>query len=199
MATRITDNRMDECGLDWTGEHDSAAEGFGGLVLTGNSFAVQSPAPGFRFLRVVPHRAGLGLSGLGVTGNLFTASGRGIDRVEGVDNAFAALDPAQVTGVSFEGNIFEGVRQVTTSQVVVSVRQGAAATDWPLDAGAALPFGAAVGTVLGLVATGAVTTPEGTPVAGLPRVRVEGAAAWLCWPAPCQGTVQVTLRADRPT
>lgn len=207
VQTAITGNYIDNSVIEWTNEHAvnpnyANQYSFGGLTITGNTFVCIDVAPWFRWISVKPYGAGHFLHGLSVTGNVFKALNGSIDRVEGVDTSFAALDYERMRNVVFENNIFNAVTQLTASPVFLQYDQATAQTVWTVDPGAYLPFGGWARNVESVVAEGMITNATGTRVAEMPHVIVEQGAAknqvTLNWSQASKGRVHLRVRVDNP-
>lgn len=207
VKTTFTGNYIDNCSIEWTNEHDEAPQmvnefSFGGLTLTGNIFTVNGVAPWFRWLVIKPFGPDHFIQGLNVSGNVFRTVNGPIDRVDMVDTTFATLDFGRMRNLVVAGNAFNGVDQIIANPVTLRHDQNTAAATWTVDGAAFLPFGGFARTVVAAMPEGPITDAGGAVVTGAPYAMAEQGAGktliTLHWPAPAQGRVNVTLRADTP-
>ena len=207
MKTFLIGNYIDNCFIELSNEHDNdpnfAAEyTFGGISITGNIFMASNVAPWFRWLVITPRGTGHSLNGYTVANNTFRVVGSIIDRVEMVDTTFATLSFISFRNVTFEGNTFNAVTQVTSSPVLVQHTQNTEADTWMVDASAYLPFQSRARNVTGLVAEGAISNTATVAQYVTPYVQVEQGAQGnlvnLKWPSQVKGVMQVTIRCDNP-
>ena len=207
MKTFLIGNYIDNCFIELSNEHDNdpnfAAEyTFGGISITGNIFMASNVAPWFRWLVITPRGTGHSLNGYTVANNTFRVVGSIIDRVEMVDTTFATLSFISFRNVTFEGNTFNAVTQVTSSPVLVQHTQNTEADTWMVDASAYLPFQSRARNVTGLVAEGAISNTATVAQYVTPYVQVEQGAQGnlvnLKWPTQVKGVMQVTIRCDNP-
>ena len=203
----ITGNYIDNNWIEWTNEHDAhpdfASEySFGGMTITGNIFTANDVASYFTWIVIKPYGSGHFISGLHVNQNTFKAINGNIDRVESIDSSFAGVDFWRTRNVTFERNTFTGVSQKTLCPVTLKFNQNTDATTWTLDPSAYLPFGGNARTVTAVVAQGAIQNGAGAVVSAMPYANVNVGAqnqyVQLVWPEACHGTVQVTVRVDKP-
>lgn len=202
----ITGNYIDNCFIELTNEHDQAPEyaseyTFGGLTVSGNVFTAVDVVPAFRFLVITPRGTGHSIAGLVVTGNVFRTLGGNIDRVDLVDNSFASFAVANYRNVTFEGNAFNGVAQVTVSPLIIEHNQNTESATWTVSAAGYLPFDGRARNVTAIVAEGPITS-GGAAQYVMPYALVEqgtgGQSAQLKWPSAVKGRVQITIRCDNP-
>ncbi len=207
VKSTITGNYIDNCSIEWTNEHEAMPAfqnqfSFGGLTVTGNIFIATNVAPWFRWLVVKPYGPGHYVHGLYVSGNTFRTFNSNIDRVEAVDSTFAPLDMSRMRNITFDGNTFNGVSQMTASPVVLRHDQNTAGTTWSVDAAAYMPFGSWARMVQAVVAEGPLLNAAGQVRGHMPYVSVEQGAAkaqvFLHWPEAVRGRAQVTVRCDNP-
>ncbi|MGR3757580.1 MAG: glycosyl hydrolase family 28-related protein [Tranquillimonas sp.] len=203
----VAGNYLDNSFLEWTNEHDAAPGfadeySFGGLSITGNIFTANDVATYFRWIVIKPHGPGHFLQGLSVTGNTFKALNGPIGRVEAVDGSIAGLDMGRARLIAFHSNTFNGVDQETINPATLEFTQADPAQTWTLDPGAYLPFDGWTRTVAALSPEGELTTagaqvlrewPAVTPQDRPGRDRVR-----LGFSVPVRGTVQMTVRMDKP-
>lgn len=201
----ITGNYIDNCYIELANEHDAEPDyasefSFGGLVVTGNIFLAIGVPSFFRWIVVKPHGSGHFLDGLVVSGNTFQAVSGRVDRAEGVDTTFAALDMTRARNVTFSGNSFNNVDARAANPIALPFIQNTAGTVWNCDFGTALPFGGRLRAVDALVAEGMITTAGGSRINDMPFVDVEqgpnGTQARLNWPTAARGKVRLTGRVD---
>ena len=207
LATVISGNYIDNCHIEWNNEHDaepafSSEYSFGGLSIIGNIFIASNVAPSFRWLVISPRGPGHFISGLNVSGNTFRTFNATVDRVDSADTTFSVLDYSRFRNVTFENNTFNGVTQLTTSPVSLEFQQNTAATTWTINVGAYMPFQAWARTVQSVVAVGQINGPGSEVRTDMPWVRTEQGASQqevhLNWASSSRGTVQATIRCDRP-
>ncbi len=203
----VTGNYIDNSWIEWTNEHDASPDfaseySFGGLTITGNIFTANDVASYFSWIVVKPYGSGHFISGLHVNQNTFKSINGQIDRVESVDDSIAGLDPWRARNITFERNSFTGVAQLTLCPVTLEFDQNTDQTTWTLNPSAYLPFGGNARTVTAVVAEGEILDASGSRVTAMPYVNVNAGAqnqyVQLVWPSPCRGTVQVTVRVDKP-
>ncbi|WP_434290776.1 glycosyl hydrolase family 28-related protein [Celeribacter sp. SCSIO 80788] len=203
----VTGNYIDNSFIEMTNEHDAAPEfsseySFGGLTVTGNIFTVNDSASNFSWIVIKPYGAGHFLQGLAVQNNTFKSLNGFIDRVDTVDTTFADLAYNSTRNVTFEGNTFNGVSQLTINPVSAEFTQSTASTDWVLDPSGYLPFGGWARVVESLVFRNALTDASGNAVAVTPYVTVNYGSSnnqiRLTFPQAVKGTVNMIARMDRP-
>ncbi|MFC7704386.1 glycosyl hydrolase family 28-related protein [Plastorhodobacter daqingensis] len=203
----ITGNYIDNCSIEWTNEHEAVPQfsnqfSFGGLTITGNIFIATNVAPWFRWLVVKPYGPGHFIHGLYVSGNTFRTFNSNIDRVEAVDSTFATLDFGRMRNITFDGNTFNGIAQLTASPVVLRHDQNTAATTWTIDAAPFLPFGGWARLVQSVMAEGPLLNGAGQLRGNMPYAMVEQgpnrSQIQLHWPEAVRGRAQVTVRVDNP-
>ncbi|HGG06200.1 MAG TPA: right-handed parallel beta-helix repeat-containing protein [Aliiroseovarius sp.] len=207
VSTVVTGNYIDNNIIEWTNEHDAypdfaSSYSFGGLTITGNVFRAKDVATYFNWIVIKPYGSGHFLTGLHVNGNTFKAISGAIDRVEGVDDSFAGLNYWRTRNVTFERNTYTGVNQKTLCPVTLEFDQNTDATTWTLDPSAYLPFGGNARTVTAVVTEGEILNASNTRVTAMPYANVNAGTDYkyvqLVWPEACRGTVQVTVRVDKP-
>ena len=201
----LTGNYIDNCFIEWTNEHDAAPGfsseySFGGLAVTGNVFTVNDAASWFNWIVIKPFGPGHFVHGLSMTGNSFKSLNGQTDRIDGVDDSIAPLDPASFRNIVVDGNTFNGVGTATQNPVVIEVEQASEQAVWTMSAAPWLPFGAAAKRVVAAIADDAVTNAAGDGVFAAPRAgrSVTSDVFTLTWPEPVKGRVQVTVRGDTP-
>lgn len=207
IQSAVTGNYIDSNIIEWTNEYApepvySSGYSFGGLTVSGNTFIHIDCAAWVPWFSIKPYGAGHFIHGLNVSGNVFKSLNATIDRIERVDTTFAALDMSRMRNVVFEGNMFNGIGQMTVNPVFVQVSQATAQTVWTADAAAYLPFGGWARNVEGLVAVGPITTAAGGAVNTMPYVNVEQGAAkdqiTLHFAEAAKGKVNLKVRMDNP-
>jgi hypothetical protein len=203
----VTSNYIDNCYLEWTNEHDAKPDfgsefSFSGLTITGNIFLTGDVLTSFNFIVIKPYGSGHSISQFEVNQNVFRSIKGNIQRVEGVDTTFAALDPWSCRNLTFERNSFQGVTKPTSSPVTLEFQQNSNQSTWTLDVSEYLPFGGNARTVSAVVAEGEIVNGANTRVVAMPYAKVNQGAqnqfVQLVWPEACRGTVHVTARVDRP-
>ncbi|WP_413872391.1 glycosyl hydrolase family 28-related protein, partial [Albidovulum sp.] len=207
VKSTITGNYVDNCSIEWTNEYESDPGfanqySFGGLTITGNTFAASDVAPWFAFLVVKPYGAGHFLRDLNISGNVFKALAGAIDRVDAVDTTFAALNYASMKNITVEANAFTAVTQPISNPVFFQHDQASAAMVWTVSPGAYLPFGGWARNVEALVAEGPVTGPGNERRNDMPHVEVQQGAAkqnvTVNWATASKGRVHLRVRMDNP-
>ncbi len=207
ISSIITGNYIDNCWIEWTNEHDPTPDfgteySFGGLTITGNIFFAIDVASYFNFIVVKPYGTGHFINGLHVNENAFKVIQGNIDRVDAVDSSIAGLDYWRMRNVTFERNTFTGINQRALCPATLEFSQNTDATTWTLDPSAYLPFGGNARTVTAVVAQGEIRNAANATVSALPYSVVNAGASnkyvQLVWPEPCRGSVQVTVRVDKP-
>lgn len=208
IQSAVTGNYIDDCIIEWTNEYQpdpnfGVGYSFGGLTVTGNTFITIDSAPWVVWFSVKPYGTGHFIQGLTVQGNVFKSLNATIDRVEKVDTSFADLNYARMRNVLFEGNMFNGISQMTMNPVYVTAAQATAQTVWTVDPAAYLPFGGWARNVESLVAVGMITNGSNARVNAMPYVSVEQGTnkdqVTLNWPEAAKGTVVMRIRMDNPT
>lgn len=206
-GTVVTGNYIDNCTIEWTNEHDAAPDfnaefSFGGVTITGNIFLAIDVASNFNWIRLKPMGSGHHIAGLHVTNNVFKCFGNNINRIESVDESFASLDNWRFRDVTFESNAYAGVNQRTLSPAPLEFTQSGNQKTWTLDPSAYLPFSGNARTVTAVTCEGEILNGSGQVVTAQPYVKVNQGAnenlVQLVWPEACHGTVQVTVRVDKP-
>ncbi|OWY16194.1 hypothetical protein B6V73_13510 [Thioclava sp. JM3] len=207
VQSAVTGNYIDNSVIEWTNEHDAEPDfaseySFGGLTVTGNTCVCINVAPWFTWLSIKPYGPGHFIQGLSVTNNVFKSLNGSVDRIEKIDRSFADIDRSRVRNVVFEGNMFNGIKEISQNPVMVEVNQSAAQTVWTADASEYLPFAGWARNVQGLIAEGMVRDSSGARIDAMPYVAVEQGAAknqiTVNWPEAAKGRLQVTLRMDNP-
>lgn len=203
----ITGNYIDNCIIEWTNEYAAdpnfgAGYSFGGLTVTGNIFTASNTASWFHWFSVKPYGTGHFVHGLSVTGNVFKSVNATIDRIERVDTTFAALDNSRMRNVVFEGNMFNGISQLTANPVFLSVDQASAQSVWTAEPAAYLPFGGWARNVEALLAVGPITNAAGGLVSTMPYAKVEQGASkdqiTLHFAEAAKGRMNLKVRMDNP-
>jgi hypothetical protein len=203
----VTGNYIDNHFIEMTNEHDdepdlTTAFSFGGLTVTGNIFVAMNMAPWFRWIVITPRGTGHYVNGLSVTSNVFRAVNGTVDRVDLVDETYAALNYTAFRNVIFEHNVFNGINQETASPLLVEHTQNTAADTWVVDGSAYLPFAARARNVMSVVAEGAITNSSNVAQFVTNYVQVEQGTNHnlinVKWPSAVKGKVQVVLRCDNP-
>lgn len=201
----VVGNYLDNLSLEWTNERDAApaqsgAMSFGGLTVTGNLLHASNVAPWFAFLVVRPMGPGHFLDGLIVTGNVVRVLGAPVARIEAVDAAVAALDPAKARAVAFGANAVHGVVQEARNPATLLHAQATASATWLVDAAGALPFGGTARGIDTVQPVGRVQTAAGASVFDHPFAEGEAGAARqqvrLTFSQPVRGSARVTVRMD---
>ncbi|OWY14551.1 hypothetical protein B6V72_04670 [Thioclava sp. F34-6] len=207
VQSAVTGNYIDNSVIEWTNEHDAEPDfaseySFGGLTVTGNTCVCINVAPWFTWLSIKPYGPGHFIQGLSVTNNVFKSLNGSVDRIEKIDTSFADIDRSRVRNVVFEGNMFNGIKEISQNPVMVEVNQSAAQSVWTADASEYLPFAGWARNVQGLIAEGMVRDSSGARIDAMPYVAVEQGAAknqiTVNWPEAAKGRLQVTLRMDNP-
>ena len=207
VLTAATANYFDNAALEWTNEYEAdpafgAQYSFGGMTVQGNTFLCGSVAPWFSWLVVKPYGAGHFIHGLNVSGNVFKALSGSVDRIDKVDTTFAPLDMTRMRNITFEGNIFNAVTQVTVNPVTLEHDQATAQTVWTVPSAGFLPFGGWARNIEALATRSAITGPAGERRSDMPWVATaQGATKMdvtLNWLAASRGKVSVRLRMDNP-
>lgn len=203
----ITGNYLDNSFIEMTNEHDHAPGfnseySFGGLTITGNIFTVNDSSDDFAWIVVKPYGSGHFIQGLSVQNNVFKSLNGTIERIEKVDTSFADLEYNSMRNITFEGNTFNGVSQITVNPVSLEFTQNTAAKNWILGPSAYLPFGGWARTAESLMFEGEVVDSSGNGVFEMPYVTVNYGSGnnklRLTFATACQGTVNVVARMDRP-
>ena len=207
IKTLVVGNYIDNSFIEWGNEHDSEPEfqseySFGGLTVTGNIFTCNDVSVSMRFIVMKPYGPGHFINGPAMSENVFRTVNTNIDRVDGVDTTHATLDFSRFRNIAVSDNGFNGINQITQSPVMIEHVQNTEADTWAIDSAGFLPFGSFVRNVQSLVAEGEVTTVANVRNFSMPYVEVEKGAnrdqAYLRWPTPLKGKVQVTMRCDNP-
>ncbi|OWY03172.1 glycosyl hydrolase family 28-related protein [Thioclava sp. IC9] len=207
VQSAVTGNYIDNSVIEWTNEHDAEPDfaseySFGGLTVTGNTCVCINVAPWFTWLSIRPYGPGHFIQRLSVTNNVFKSLNGSVDRIEKIDTSFADIDRSRVRNVVFEGNMFNGIKEISQNPVMVEVNQSAAQSVWTADASEYLPFAGWARNVQGLIAEGMVRDSSGARIDAMPYVAVEQGAAknqiTVNWPEAAKGRLQVTLRMDNP-
>lgn len=208
LRTVVTGNYVDNCFLEWSNEHDvnPVFEGgfsFSGLTVANNIFMATGIGTSFRWLVITPRGAGHFLNGVTYNNNTFRTVGTTIDRVDGVDTSFADLDYSKFRQVTFAGNTYHGVGQLTHNPVFTEHVQNTASDTWVVPSKGCLPFGAWARNVTSLVSEGAITNASNVAQYTMPYTLPEQGAnkdyVHLRWPNAVKGKVNITLRCDLPS
>ncbi|MBV7410308.1 glycosyl hydrolase family 28-related protein [Maritimibacter sp. DP1N21-5] len=206
LAT-VTGNYIDNCSIEWTNEHDAKPDfaselSFSQMTVTGNIFYCSNAISSFRFLRIKPFGTGHFILGFQVNQNAFFAAGGNIERVEEWDTTHAPADYWRFRNINFERNNYSGVTQATASPVTLEFAQTSNAATWTLDPSGYLPFGGNARIVSALTKVDAIQNGSNAVVDSMPYVKTNQGAAYklvqLVWPQACRGTVECTVRVDRP-
>ncbi|MFD1911436.1 glycosyl hydrolase family 28-related protein [Halodurantibacterium flavum] len=207
VKSTVTGNYIDNCSIEMTNEHEANPAffnqfSFGGLTVTGNIFIASNVAPWFRWLVIKPYGPGHFVHGYYCCGNTFRTFSATVDRVDGVDTTFAPLDYSRFRNITFDGNTFNGITQMTASPVVIRHDQNTAATTWAVDAGDFLPFGGWARLVQAVMPEGPLTNAGGVVRSVASHASVEQGSSrrqvHLHWPEAVRGRAQVTVRVDNP-
>lgn len=203
----VTGNYIDNSFIEMTNEHDAAPEfsseySFGGLTVTGNIFTVNDAASWFSWIVIKPYGPDHFIQGLAVQNNTFKSLNGSIDRIETVDTTYASLKYNSMRNITFEGNTFNGVSQITVNPVSLEFTQNTTATNWVLDPSGYLPFGGWARVVESLAFVDAVTNSTGAATYHMPHVTANYGSSSnqlrLTFPEAVKGTVNVVTRMDRP-
>ena len=205
--TTITGNYVDNCFIEWSNEHDpnpgfNVEYSFGEMTITGNIFTANDVASWFNFLVIAPKGSGHFVRGLTITDNAFRTYNGWIDRVDGVDTSYAGLNYDRTTNLTMTGNVFNSIKQVSGTPMMLAHVQNTAASTWTIDAGAFLPFGCTARTVQAVQPEGPITSGSNEPLWNMPYALTERGAGkksvTLNWAEAARGKVHVTIRADQP-
>ena len=204
--SHVVGNYIDNCSVEMTNEHDAAPGfsnefSFGGLSITGNQFTMSNAANWSAWLVVKPYGAGHFLHGLSVIGNVFKCTGGTLARVEKLDNSISGLNFLMTRNVTFTGNTFNGIDQLTINPAVLEFQQASPAANWVLNTGAFLPFGGLARTVSAVVSEGPITNAAGQGDFSMPYVTPvfgDGTQVRLTFGQAVKGKVRLTVRADNP-
>ncbi len=203
----ITGNYIDNCFIEMTNEHDidpdfNSEFSFGGLTITGNIFVATDAASWFSFIVFTPRGDGHFINGLSVQGNTFKAINGFLDRIDRVDTTYADLNYGRMRNIVFEGNTFNGISELTFNPVSLDFTQATASSNWVLDPSEYLPFGGWARTVESIVFNGELTDSSGQTASAMPYVTPNYGAnsnqIRLTFPQATRGTVQMSVRMDRP-
>lgn len=203
----LTGNYIDNCFVEMTNEHDIAPDfssefSFGGLTITGNIFVATDAAPWTSFIVFTPRGSGHFINGMSVQGNTFKAINGFLDRIDRVDTTFADLDYGRMRNIVFEGNTFNGISELTFNPVSLDFTQATASENWVLDPSEYLPFGGWARTVESIVFNGEMTDSSGQTASAMPYVTSNYGTSSnqirLTFPQATRGTVQMSVRMDRP-
>ncbi|CAM4170377.1 glycosyl hydrolase family 28-related protein [Palleronia rufa] len=203
----VCGNYIDNCFIEWTNEHDPYPDffeefSFGGLVVTGNTFVGIDTARYFSWIVVKPHGKGHFIHGFSVTNNVFRNINGTNARAERIDTSIADLDRSRYRMIEWTGNTYNNVDQETINPVTLEFTQNTAEQTWTLDPSRWLPFDGWTRTVTSVAPVGRLRDAGGATVFEAPAVdRLQGTAfdrLRLHFSKPVRGTVQVTIRCDRP-
>lgn len=201
--TTLTGNYCDNAWIELSNEHD-ATPGvnipFGAVSIVGNIFTASDIAPGFTYIRLVPHGSILTMDGISVMGNTFKTIGNDIIlRVESIDTTYGTINHASARDVMFIGNSYESVAIRTESPGRIRFFRNSPSSVWTIYHAARLPFGAPVQSVEGLMMMEPVRNAAGQIIFAQPYTTVGqegGAAITLHWPEPVTGYVTLRMRGD---
>lgn len=206
-ATTISGNYIDNCFIELSNEHDPNPDfttgfSFGGVTITGNIFMAISVAPWFTWIVVSPYGEGHYIQGLQISGNVFRTVSSRIDRAEALDTTRASLDFGRTRNLIFENNAYNGIDYPAENPAVIVHDQNTEATNWTIDSGGKLPFGARLRTVSGVVMENPLRDEEDNIHHHMPYAQTgqgpDSDQARLRWPVALRGRVVVTMRVDRP-
>ncbi len=203
----VTGNYCDNNFIEWTNEHDEdpahmTGFSFGGLTITGNTFLSSDTAPWFNFIVVKPYGPGHFIHGLSVLSNVFRSINGNIDRVDGIDTAFADLDFSRMRAVTFAANTFHNVTEQVQNPASLTHTEASASTTWVAETAPYLPFGGRARFVDGVMPNGAVQNSANSDVFSLPWADVSygpnNSQVRFVWETAVKGTVRYTARMDNP-
>ncbi|MBB5514343.1 hypothetical protein FHS89_000341 [Rubricella aquisinus] len=203
--TTLTGNYCDNAWIELSNEHDATPDvglPFGAVSIVGNIFTASDIAPGFTYIRLVPHGSILTMDGISVVGNSFKTIGNDtILRVDSIDTTYGTINHAAARDVMFIGNTYESVAIRTESPGRVRFFQNSPSSTWTIYSGARLPFDGPVQSAEGLMMMEPVRNAAGNIVYAQPYITVNqegGAAVTLHWPEPVTGYITMRLRSDQP-
>ena len=205
LRSVVVGNYIDNCSIEWTNEHDShpdfASElSFGGLSVTGNTFATIDAVDWFTWIVIKPYGTGHFINGLAVTGNTFRAISGNITRADSVDDSIAPLILDWSRNVDWSGNTYHNVTERTMNPVTLKHTEASDVSSWDVEFAPVLPFGAPCRVVEAITAEGQIIRGGSTPVTdmpyALPGQGLNGSQAHILWPNSCRGTVRVRGRMD---
>jgi len=203
----ISSNYIDNCFIEWSNEHDAEPDrsnelSFGALSIVGNIFNSARSGPWFRFIVVKPYGPGHFINGLTVTGNTFKALDGAIDRVDAVDDSIAALDVSRMRNIEWTGNTYHSIGQWTASPMMLQFSETSPVQTWACDFDGWMPFGGLLRNVTGVVPVGPLRNSGNVAQYAASYSDVmqgaNGTQAWLTWPVPVSGRVNVVGRVDNP-
>ncbi len=204
----INGNYVDNCFVEWANEHDETPDAagtfsFGGLSILGNIFVSTGSASWVRFIQIKPYGVGHYINGLNVTGNTFKhINGGTLDRVEGVDDSIAPLNPSLFRNLTWQGNTYNNIDNRAFNPATITLEELTPAQTWTGDFIAHLPFGGKARRVLSVMAENKIKNGSNTGIYTQPyavtKQGVTGAEIVLHWSEAVKGKVNVTVRADNP-
>lgn len=203
----VTGNYCDNNFIEWTNEHDedpahSTGFSFGGLTITGNTFLSSDTAPWFNFIVVKPFGPGNFIHGLSVVSNVFRSINGNIDRIEGIDTAFADLDFTRMRAVTFAANTFHNVSEIVQNPASLTHTQSSASNTWVAETAPHLPFGGRARFVDAIMPNGAIETASNAVVFTLPWADTsygpDNSQVRFVWDQAVKGTIRYTARMDNP-
>lgn len=203
----INGNYVDNCFVEWNNEHDSDPDqsnelSFGSISITGNNFTALRAGPWHRFIVVKPYGSGHFINGLTVTGNTFKAAIGIIDRVDHVDEEYAALDMTRTRNIEWHSNTYHNVAQWTMNPVTLAFSETTPATTWTCDFEQWLPFGGQTRNVVSVVAQNPLRNTSNVIEYATPYTQIgqgpNGGAVNVVWSKALKGRVNVTVRMDNP-
>lgn len=205
--TIITGNYIDNCHIEFSNQHEPFPDfkdqfSFGGVTITGNIFNALNAADWFTFLVVKPFGTGHFVHGLSVIGNTFRSINGSLNRIDRVDDSIAPLDKSRHRMIEFSGNTFHNIQQETINPVTLEFNQSSTAQTWTLDPSAWLPFEGWTRTVPAVTSASWIEDNNGKNVFESPIVNtLEGNnkdRVKLRWSKAVSGTIQLTVRCDKP-
>ena len=205
--SNVCGNYIDNCSIEWTNEHDPYPDffsefSFGGLVITGNTFVGIDTSRHFSWLVIKPHGSGHFVHGLTVTSNVFRNINGTNTRAEKVDTSIADLDRSRYRMIEWTGNTYNNVDESTINPITLEFSQNSEQQTWSLNPSNYLPFGGWTRTISSVAAMGRIRDKDGATIYEAPAVEgLKGSSndrVFLHFSKKAKGTVQMTLRCDRP-
>jgi hypothetical protein len=205
--TLITGNYIDNGGIEWSNEHDSAPEfsseyAFGSLTISNNIFYASGVASFFTFISIRPVGSGHYVQGLNVIGNTFKVLQGNIDRVDKIDTTFFDMNYAAMRNIVWEGNTYNGVNTATANPVWVEKTQSSSSSSWTVDTDDRLPFQGYARKCTSVVFEGDVTNSSGQKQVEYPSVSLRSGSnqdqVQLRFSTAVKGTVLAGIRVDSP-
>lgn len=183
----VTGNYIDNNFIEWTNEYSSEPDlgtqfSFGGMTITGNVFTTNDVADWFNWIVIKPYGTGHFIHGFSVVSNVFRSINGYIDRIEHVDTTFADLDFNRMRAITFEGNVFHGVREEVRNPLVMTHTQSTLDRIWIADTADQLPFKGWARVVESVVPVQRIENASGTSVYEFP------------WTDPSYGTTRKQFR-----